>query len=87
MCLLAENEDIGICAKDCCPSGKCGDGMCQAWLGENCETCLHDCRGDLDGADKFCCGAYVGCGDERCFAHQSVCQVSCSSPKDRPHMH
>ena len=23
-----------MCSRDCCPSGKCGDGKCQAWLGK-----------------------------------------------------
>mmetsp|Transcript_11015 Transcript_11015/g.23763 ORF Transcript_11015/g.23763 Transcript_11015/m.23763 type:complete len:852 (+) Transcript_11015:286-2841(+) len=82
-----DNEDIHNCAQDCCPSGKCGDGQCQGWLGENCETCPGDCAGDLEGEDGFCCGAFVGCKDPRCFGNGSVCQMSCTSPRDKPHRH
>ncbi|GAX78725.1 hypothetical protein CEUSTIGMA_g6163.t1 [Chlamydomonas eustigma] len=83
------NEDVLSCGRDCCPSGSCGDGKCHAWLGENCETCPEDCHGNLEeegsSADLYCCGAYVGCGDERCFADNAVCQMTCMSPPDRPH--
>ncbi|GAX78727.1 hypothetical protein CEUSTIGMA_g6164.t1, partial [Chlamydomonas eustigma] len=89
--ICSGSEGVQNCASDCCPSGSCGDGQCHAWLGENCETCPEDCRGNLEeeegsSADLYCCGAYVGCGDERCFADNAVCQVTCMSPHDRPHM-
>eukprot|EP00798_Chlamydomonas_sp_ICE-L_P001878 gene1878-33295_t len=62
-------EDGENCAMDCCPKTTCGDGVCQAYAGEECESCPEDCAGDLDGEHgaPFCCGAYVGCNhDERC---------------------
>eukprot|EP00798_Chlamydomonas_sp_ICE-L_P022008 gene22008-29067_t len=62
-------EDGASCAMDCCPKAVCGDGICQAYAGEECESCPEDCAGDLDGEHgaPFCCGAYLGCEhDERC---------------------
>jgi len=88
--ICSASEGVQSCASDCCPSGSCGDGQCQAWLGENCESCPEDCRGNLEeegsATNMFCCGAYVGCGDERCFVDNGVCQVTCMSPHNRPHM-
>eukprot|EP00798_Chlamydomonas_sp_ICE-L_P018689 gene18689-25209_t len=73
------------CAFDCCPTPKCGDGICQAYAGEECENCPVDCAGDLDGeaGAPFCCGAYVGCGhDERCTG-----QLLWSGSLHKCHMH
>ncbi len=49
----------------------CGDGICQAWDGEDCESCPEDCNGKLTGKpdDRFCCGGgpnAVDCADARC---------------------
>ncbi len=40
---VSEREDT--CAVDCCPKPACGDGVCQAYGGENCLTCPQDCAG------------------------------------------
>eukprot|EP00798_Chlamydomonas_sp_ICE-L_P014165 gene14165-20133_t len=70
ICEFDENGEA--CAVDCCPHVTCGDGVCQAYAGEECESCPQDCAGDLEGKSgaPFCCGAYVGCDhDERCTGH------------------
>ena len=31
--VCGDDEDVNMCSQDCCPSGQCGDGKCQGWLG------------------------------------------------------
>jgi hypothetical protein len=60
------------CASDGPPVGFCGDGVCEAGLGEDCTNCS-DCAGVQNGpgSGRYCCGNGggsnpVGCGDSRC---------------------
>lgn len=45
---VGASEDPVSCARDCCSglaAPRCGDGVCDAFAGENCVTCAADCRG------------------------------------------
>jgi spore coat protein A len=73
--------DCGFPADQAAPlvSGAlCGNGLCEAGDGENCETCPDDCAGSSKGKNQFCCGFDdgqvtnpIGCGvdnnDDRCI--------------------
>ena len=42
----------------------CGNGVCEAWGGEDCDTCDLDCNGKQKGpaSGRFCCGDLTGAG-------------------------
>ena len=48
----------------------CGDGTCQAWLGENCDNCQKDCK-----ACAVTCTLQLGCGTlgNNCINCPSLC--------------
>lgn len=48
----------------------CGDGTCQAWLGENCDNCKQDCK-----ACALTCTLQLGCGTlgNNCINCPSLC--------------
>jgi hypothetical protein len=74
-------EDCDTCPSDCfieieeVAAGVCGNGVCEPVSGESCLSCPDDCAGKQKGRpDKqFCCGADVGCDDERCTREGFYC--------------
>lgn len=53
------NEDECNCPEDCATVELlCGNGICDAYAGEDCRNCPGDCRGRLSGPPnkRFCCG-------------------------------
>ena len=73
ICEADENcNDCSDCLKS---SGEasCGNGVCDAYAGEDCSNCPSDCNGKQNGKPdkRYCCGAGggenpIGCGDSRC---------------------
>lgn len=80
-------ETCDLCAQDCeAPPAMatCGDGICQAWSGENCQRCPADCNGNLAGKPqtRWCCGGGPGavpCSDSRCTAGGRQCQATAAA--------
>jgi hypothetical protein len=83
-------EDCIICGADCFTGAgaSCGNGVCEAADGENCENCVADCAGLSTGkpSGRFCCGFNasnaVGCADAACNSGGLTCtetatEVSC----------
>ncbi|MDX1382867.1 MAG: hypothetical protein R3190_04430 [Thermoanaerobaculia bacterium] len=80
------DESCTTCANDCFsePAAFCGDGTCNADLGEDCVSCAADCRGKQNGnpSGRYCCGDGdgqnpVACGDDfRCTQGEWSCTES-----------
>jgi len=64
--LCTGEEDSVKCPGDCRPSAECGDGKCDAGVGEDCAACASDC-GE--------CSLEHGCGDGRCDSRETF--LSC----------
>ncbi len=83
-------EDCNNCANDCIsgttPGASCGNGICEAGDGENCQSCPADCNGRQGGkpSNRFCCGFGgqnpVGCGDSRCATGGFQCTTAPQPP-------
>ncbi len=52
----------------------CGNGVCDAALGESCRNCPQDCNGiqepPIDNPNNFCCGALAGLNPVGCDSFQ-----------------
>mmetsp|Transcript_35080 Transcript_35080/g.78080 ORF Transcript_35080/g.78080 Transcript_35080/m.78080 type:complete len:639 (+) Transcript_35080:103-2019(+) len=80
------DENYANCIKDCplpvvTPSSvvvstpRCGDGICQAYAGEDCTNCSQDCA-SVWARTIYCCGkgaAGNGCNDAVCFTPPYKC--------------
>jgi hypothetical protein len=75
------DEDACNCPGDCqTVAGLCGNGVCDAYAGEDCRSCPVDCRGRQTGPlnKQFCCGDDDGakpapCASSACNARGWVC--------------
>jgi len=73
---------VSLCRTTCDPyAGVCGNGVCEAYAGETCETCPEDCLQGVTRWGPFCCGAEGLCRFHwRCTNQKVACAVSCNRP-------
>ncbi|MFH1529682.1 MAG: hypothetical protein ABIK09_02985 [Pseudomonadota bacterium] len=75
----AATEGCGTCPADC--GSCCGNGICQAALGEDSCSCPTDCPDDLDSCSACQCGGNGGscwC-DDLCHVTNSCCADACDT--------
>lgn len=86
-------EDMCTCPGDCMTvDALCGNGICDAYAGEDCLSCPEDCRSRLTGPEskQFCCGAKkplnnIGCSSAACNTRGWICEPEppiCLPPSD-----
>jgi PKD repeat protein len=96
ICTFDFCDAAGLCKHDldpqCTTAGGCGDGVCDAQLGEDSATCAVDCAAGNECGDGVCdsqfgedsstcavdCPAAAGCGDGVCDAQLGEDSTTCS---------
>uniref|UniRef100_A0A7S1NT43 EGF-like domain-containing protein n=1 Tax=Eutreptiella gymnastica TaxID=73025 RepID=A0A7S1NT43_9EUGL len=63
-------------------SGACGDGYCDAWSGEDCNSCSADCVQEGKGKKGYCCGRGGTC-DSRCGSVCLTAPTGCEADQTR----
>lgn len=75
---------VSLCRRTACDpcTGICGNGVCEAYAGETCETCPKDCVRGVTRWGPFCCGAAGQCKFHwRCSNQKAACETECPSKK------
>jgi hypothetical protein len=73
------HASVSLCKTTCDPcAGVCGNGVCEAYAGETCETCPQDCARGVTKWGPFCCGAEGQCKFHwRCTNQKLACETVC----------
>ncbi len=80
-CLVEEICENYVCT----PVPKCGDGICHLEAGEDCQSCVSDCR---IPEGSICCSAVVVegncCTSEDCVEHETCINNDCIAVEQKP---
>lgn len=80
-------ENCVTCPQDCKAKqcSICGDGSCDASVGENCTTCQEDCGNCyVTGCTDPTCGGHGVCNNGLCVCSSTWTGPTCSSPDSLP---